>query len=223
MQPNASKDLTDEWSVPRHLMPPPSFLPIYDPLLVQEHWENCIRCDVPFLDPYFCLTTKAHRATLDIMHSNIEKRKILSRRGKFNVLSSLDFTAFRCMPFRRQRRSETMFWFEGRMFRMKLKLCHRCHQCRLNLSVADGGKCCSGCCGAGNRYIEDQMSPIWCDNNGVIQHHVPRELSCLTIGEQLLIQRVSPHVPIAHVKNGTLGIKGHVCSFSQDTSDLAKK
>ena len=66
------------------------------------------------------------------------------------------------------------------------------------------------------------MLPIWCDDNGVIQHHVPRKSSCLTIGEQLLIQRVSPHVPIAHMKNGTLGIKGHICSFSQDISGLAK-
>jgi hypothetical protein len=31
---------------------------------------------------------------------------------------------------------------------------------------------------------------------------------------------VSPYVPFLHIKNGTLGIKGHVCSFLQRVQDL---
>ena len=46
------------------------------------------------------------------------------------------------------------------------------------------------------------------------------ELECLTIAEKLLIQRVSPLIPIHHIKNGTLGIKGHVCSFMQNIDEL---
>ena len=115
-----------------------------------------------------------------------------------------------------------MFRFEGRMFRTKLRLCQRCHQCRLNLSVTDSGNYCSKCYGAGNQLTEEYMLPIWYDDNGIIQYHVPEELNCLTIGEQLLIQRVSPYVPIIHIKNGTLGIKGHVCSFTQDIRGIAE-
>jgi hypothetical protein len=31
---------------------------------------------------------------------------------------------------------------------------------------------------------------------------------------------VSPYVPFLHIKNGTLGIKGHICSFPQRVQDL---
>jgi hypothetical protein len=51
-------------------------------------------------------------------------------------------------------------------------------------------------------------------------YHVPNELSGLREGEELLIQMVSPYVPFVHIKNGTLGIKGHVCSFPQRVQDL---
>jgi hypothetical protein len=51
-------------------------------------------------------------------------------------------------------------------------------------------------------------------------YHVPNELSCLWEGEKLLIQMVSPYVSFVHIKNVTLGIKGHVCSFPQRVQDL---
>jgi hypothetical protein len=51
-------------------------------------------------------------------------------------------------------------------------------------------------------------------------YHVPNEVSCLQEGEKLLIQMVSPYVPFVHIKNGTLGIKGHVCSFPQRVNDV---
>jgi hypothetical protein len=35
-------------------------------------------------------------------------------------------------------------------------------------------------------------------------------------GRKLLIQCVSPLVPVVHIKNGILGTRGHVVSFFQD-------
>ena len=49
---------------------------------------------------------------------------------------------------------------------------------------------------------------------------VPAELSGLTIAEKLLIQRVSPFVPLSHIKNGTFGLSGHVCAFEQSVDNL---
>ena len=43
----------------------------------------------------------------------------------------------------------------------------------------------------------------------------------MTVAETLLIQRVSPLVPLVHIRNGTLGLKGHVCSFMQDVNQVA--
>ena len=108
------------------------------------------------------------------------------------------------------------------MFRVKLRLCERCHQCRINLSIADRGKYCSSCIGHENRCLDELVLPIWYDDHGSVKYHVPDELSSLTIGEQMLIQRVSPFMPIVHIKNGTLGIKGHVCSFLQDINGVAE-
>ena len=65
------------------------------------------------------------------------------------------------------------------------------------------------------------MLPIWHDDDGTPQYHVPPELSELTVAEVLLIQRVSPLVPIVHIRNGTMGLKGHVCSYQQDVNSIA--
>ena len=136
-QRTKTNDLTRKF--PRHLMPPPDSVPRYDSNLVQEYWEDCIRYDTLFLDPYICHNYESYENSLNVMHSEITKKKVLARQGKFCVLPSLNFTAFRSVPFVDQQRMEKMFRFEGRMFRVKLRLCRRCRQCCLNLSVTDGG------------------------------------------------------------------------------------
>ena len=45
----------------------------------------------------------------------------------------------------------------------------------------------------------------------------------MTEGEKLLIQQVSPFVPLQHLQNGSYGAKGHVCSFPQDISNICTK
>ena len=67
------------------------------------------------------------------------------------------------------------------------------------------------------------MLPTWTDENGNTQYNIPEELEGLSIAEIHLIQRVSPLVPLVHIKNGTLGIKGHVCSFLQDVNEVATR
>jgi len=49
---------------------------------------------------------------------------------------------------------------------------------------------------------------------------LPKELVHLTMAEKLLIQRVSPLVPVIHIKNGILGVRGHIVSFFQDISSI---
>ena len=62
--------------------------------------------------------------------------------------------------------------------------------------------------------------PIWCDKNGKVQYHLPKQLSCLREGEKLLIQQVAAYVPLLHLKDGQIGSRGHVCSFVQDLSSI---
>jgi len=67
---------------------------------------------------------------------------------------------------------------------------------------------------------ENKALPTWTDK-GKVMYHVPRELSNLSIAEYLLIQRVSPLIPVIHIKNGILGSRGHIVSFFQDMTSIA--
>jgi hypothetical protein len=49
--------------------------------------------------------------------------------------------------------------------------------------------------------------------NNIIKYTLPSELQHLTLAEKLLIQHISPLVPVVHIKNGILGTRGHVVSF----------
>ena len=91
----------------------------------------------------------------------------------------------------------------------------------LNMSRKSGRPLCTDCCNhPGFNPIEENMLPIWFDEDGTPMFHVPEELRVLREGEKLLIQMVSPYVPFVHIKNGTLGMKGHVCSFPQRVQDV---
>jgi hypothetical protein len=67
--------------------------------------------------------------------------------------------------------------------------------------------------------VDNKALPVWYDN-GIVMYHIPNELKNLTIAEKLLMQRVSPLIPIIHIKNGTLGCRGHIVSFFQDISTI---
>ena len=62
--------------------------------------------------------------------------------------------------------------------------------------------------------------PTWTDNHGIKHLTVPKELSDLREGEKLLIQQVSPYIPLQHLQKGTYGCKGHVCSFPQTIHNI---
>ena len=74
-----------------------------------------------------------------------------------------------------------------------------------------------------NYYIDNNALPIWIDEAGVIQYDVPDCLSSLTIGEKMLIQLASPFIPLKHMKNGVMGMTGHVCAFEQDINEFSGK
>lgn len=39
----------------------------------------------------------------------------------------------------------------------------------------------------------------------------------------MLIQRISPFVPLHHIKRGTFGLRGHVCAFEQDLNEFLQR
>jgi hypothetical protein len=69
-------------------------------------------------------------------------------------------------------------------------------------------------------YCKKRMLPVWRDENGIPMYHVPLQLSCLRDAEKMLIQRISPFVPLHHIKSGVMGLRGHVCAFEQDVNEF---
>ena len=73
-------------------------------------------------------------------------------------------------------------------------------------------------------FLRNNGLPVWYmdgDPKNPPNFHVPPELKNLSLAEKMLIQRVSPFVPLQHIKNGVMGLKGHVCAFEQKIEKLA--
>ena len=206
-------------SVPRHCMKPlyHEKLKEYDVELVQELWEDCIMMDIPFMDPFQALSNDHYKDMIKELKSSIAA---WTQQGRCK--GSLHRESFRKLPYSEQKVLDELLRFEVRMMNVRHRTCQRCNCCSLVMKISSRGTICSKCHGNHDYSCENAMIPLWEDQFGMQQNKVPEELSSLSIGEKLLIQRVSPLVPIVHIKNGTLGIKGHVCSFMQDISGIAE-
>jgi len=112
--------------------------------------------------------------------------------------------------------------FEEHMKTMKFNTCSICHQRRLNLTLKN--EMCKRCENQRGNYTfshANKALPTWMNKNQVM-FTLPKELQELTLAEKLLIQKVSPLVPVVHIKNGTIGYKGHVVSFYQDITNICQ-
>ena len=65
-------------------------------------------------------------------------------------------------------------------------------------------------------FLRQNMLPVWYDEEGNPQYHVPQELQNLTFGEKLLIQKNAVLIPVVHISNGRIGLKGHTVTFRKD-------
>jgi hypothetical protein len=82
--------------------------------------------------------------------------------------------------------------------------CYCCKRVAINLCMVSRSTeaVCSDCEAHRNfDPIQENLLPVWFCADGQPMYHVPNELSCLQEGEKLLIQMVSPYVPLLHIKN----------------------
>ena len=99
--------------------------------------------------------------------------------------------------------------------------CKNCHACYLE-SFEERSKKCKICGNYPEKWtLSNNALPVWYLND-VAQFHIPVELEGLDFGEKLLIQQATPYVPLFHIKNGTMGIKGHVCCFPSAIDRVCK-
>ena len=114
-------------------------------------------------------------------------------------------------------------------FERNCQLLHhaRCDCCRmvgLNMVITakKGSYFCSRCHDLNDRdkFVRTVL-PTWIDDDGTVRHDIPPELKGLTVVECSLIQRVSPLIPMSHIKAGLFGMQGHTCAFEQDVEGFA--
>lgn len=118
--------------------------------------------------------------------------------------------------------------FEERNAQLRFKRCDYCRSVSLLETITQDRitkkyycKFCKNISGKEKQPIP-QWLPIWIDEHGQTKFNVPKELEDLREGEKLMIQLVSPYVPLQHMKMGAHGCNGHVCCFPTDISYIAK-
>ena len=85
-------------------------------------------------------------------------------------------------------------------------VCPTCFSVGLNIDVGNAGKCSICETMDQNRLTDCDFLPTWTNENNEKQYHIPVELESLSIAEKLLIQLVSPLVPLKHIKNVVFGL-----------------
>ena len=68
-------------------------------------------------------------------------------------------------------------------------------------------------------YHDKACLPVWWER-GNPRFALPRCLSDLTHAEKMVIQRISPFVPLMHIKLGVFGLSGHCVAFEQNIDEF---
>lgn len=116
-----------------------------------------------------------------------------------------------------EEKHESIIRFEGKCQILSHSFCTCCRMVGLSIAVNRNGFC-ANCAKLKNKrhWLDENVLPVWYDTDNKEHYELPDELRNLTMAECLLIQRLSPVVPLYHIKNGTFGLTGHCCSFVQD-------
>ena len=119
-------------------------------------------------------------------------------------------------------KDKSMRAFERRCKKVHHKVCLVCRRTSINLKMSKHDLCtdCKSNKYTDKKLIKEGMLPVWFDENHTAQYRIPDCLSCLSDCEKMLIQKLNTHVPAHHLKYGVVGIKGHVCAFPQEISQV---
>ena len=162
-------------------------IPDYDPLQVQQIWEDCIELDIDLSgrDPFHAQSNKEYKSAI------AEAKKMISaarRKQKASLKANdeayhINREAFRAEPHSEQKVLESIMRFESRMMQLHHKECLSCNECSLNMKLNQRG-ICSRCADkkTNDKYTrENAMIPSWFDDDLTEHLEIPPELECLTI------------------------------------------
>ena len=131
-----------------------------------------------------------------------------------------------------QRRILSMLEFDVKNAKIDWRTCGICRKTylyTLGYNKKKNKKICVECSKAKHgeaehgKLLTGNYLPVWYDEEGKVQYHVPLELQGLTLGEKLLIQKNSTLLPLVHVYNGRLGFHGNSVSFSKEMNTICNE
>ena len=195
---------------------------------LQQLWPNCVKYNVPFDISPETSTVKDNTAVVKRLTTAINIAKDEELKGITTFLP-FDYVAFNDLSWDAQKEFAVCRNHESHMFQLSHKMCKKCRSVSLVkefIQCRDGsGYVCSDCQRTEDSYYFqrgcNRLLPVWYDDRNVARFDVPPELKELRLGEKLLIQRFSCFVPLVHIRNGVMGLKGHCCCFKQDVSEIA--
>jgi hypothetical protein len=206
---------------------------------VHLKWE-CIEYGVsldifqhPFPKPDIYRHRKGDLTLKQICASLMTKKRNRSKKlGKQETFCSLPFEEYESMTPTQQFSFEKAIETERRWSNFNLEVCHICQGCHLGTmkrTIVELGNsrerqtmhiydsCVDNQI---KKTSENRVIPCWIDKYGSRHFDVPQELRYLPFAEKQLIGMASVHMSLIHLKNGTLGSRGHCVSVEQKISEL---
>ena len=95
---------------------------------------------------------------------------------------------------------EVIHSFEAKMFYLANMECYRCHGVHLDYKHNRKKYIFGNCKTSRSKKQEQYQAPTLVDDSGGERFDIPMELQDLRLGEQLLIQKYSPFVPVVHIQ-----------------------
>jgi hypothetical protein len=202
-------------------------------------WE-CLRTGVslavlqyPFPKPLLYKQLKENLSLHQIVYTLLrQKTRNLKKHGKQEPLCAISLDEYELMTNAHQFAFEKTFEAEQRWSQLSLDVSHICdgyYLTKMSRKTVEFGHTtnreykpiCGSCAHNPERNTaQNRVIPYWLIMHGTIQTNVPGELNDLTFAEKQLIALASSHIPLLHLKNGTLGSRGHCVSVEQKISEL---
>ena len=204
-------------------------LPIYyNSQVVHELWAQCIKYGVLFLDPLLAESVTDYNTTCDRLRKMVEV-EIQAEMAQTKRFLPFNQQYFDSLSYPAQKEYASCHSHDLAMFQLQHRKCHKCLSVSLVKDYcvsrkAPGEYVCSDCKQKSDNVFfqkdSNRLLPVWFDESNNVHYELPEELRDLRLGEQLLIQRFSCFVPLVHIRNGMMGLKGHCCCFKQELADV---
>ena len=212
--------------------------------LIKSTTESMYQARKKHLDrDVFSIRTRTSYIALKIMFAVAFFQSFINANGVQEFIPGIQKDKEQATSQKEMKRIEGTLKFEHDVKHLKIQKCPICMENHMNEvdSTYDPNEPykCISCTNADipdTFYHDKKLLPIWYErkpnatdfddyllnenNQKIIRYDIPRELSILTISEQLLIRKCAPFIPSIHLSHGYYALTGQCVAFRQDLTDV---